>query len=368
MTEKEDWGGIDPELQNPAQTNTSGVTWWTALDRNGLEIQIESASSGRTYFCPECEGEMSAAKGQIRAHHFKHKPGKDQAPSHCGGEGARHYRVKTVLHRMLEQIEAEAFRFEVRFELERRIGQDQPDIVVRVGVQRVLGIEIVDTNPPSSEKAERWGDRLFEIHIKSWSNEVIGDANKLSGKLMSRIVAFTAFTSELTERVRALPQALAAIDAYQEAEINARKSGHAQALDDLDMKHEEELQAIEQDNSAVSRNLRKLRETQTIWEGTWLILKEEEKETKHSRATWVRLDTYDSGQFPKPGEFVLIRAKKTDKLTWGVLGEELSSRDPIYKKGGNLIPFSILDSRPAFEFEELLGKIVQNRKSRSVEL
>ena len=223
----------------------------------------------------------------------------------------------------------------------------------------MLGIEIVDTNPPSPQKIDRWGERLFEIHIKSWSNDIIGDAVKLSGKLMSRIVAFTAFTSEITERVRTLPQALAAIDAYQEAEIEAKKSHHAQALDDLDMKHEEELQAIEQDHTAVTRNLRKLRETQTLWEGTWLILKPEEKENKNSKAAWVRLDPYLSGRFPKPGEFVLIKARKTGKLTWGVLGDELRIREPIIKKGGDLIPFALLDSRPAYEFESLLGKIIE---------
>lgn len=356
MTEKEDWGDIDPEQQKTAQKNPSGVTWWTALDKNGLEIQIESAISGRTYFCPECEGEMSAAKGNIRAHHFKHKPGKDQTLSHCGGEGARHYRVKTMLHRMLNQIKSEAFRYEVKFELERRVGQDQPDILVRVGEQRVLGIEIVDTNPPSPQKIDRWGERLFEIHIKSWSNDIIGDAVKLSGKLMSRIVAFTAFTSEITERVRTLPQALAAIDAYQEAEIEAKKSRHAQALDDLDMKHEEELQAIEQDHTAVTRNLRKLRETQTIWEGTWLKLRAEEKENKHSRATWIRLDPHFSARFPKPGEFALIKAQ-SGRLSWGVLGEELETREIHFKKGGDLVPFRLLDTRTAYEFESLLGKI-----------
>ena len=123
------------------------------LDTEGLG----SAEKGKEYVCPECNGCMIPVKGEQRAHHFRHKSSTSSDGNGCGGEGPRHYRVKTMLAIMLRQIEREAMRWETKIELERRVGNDQPDILVSIGPQKLLGIEIVDSNPPSDERRESVG-------------------------------------------------------------------------------------------------------------------------------------------------------------------------------------------------------------------
>jgi len=355
MTEKEDWGGIDPELQNPAQTNTSGVTWWTAKNANGEDVQIEHAVSGRTYFCPECEAPMSAAKGEIRAHYFRHKPAVDAASAGCGGEGARHYRVKTSLLRFLEQVHRSSFKLEVRFVPEKRIGQDQPDIVVYVGETQILGIEIVDSNPPSREKRERWGSRLHEIHITKWSNVQIGNALDLAGLLLPSILAFSEFTSTLVDEVRSLPEALDKLRKSHHQKIETLMATHARDIGKIEENLEAERIQIEEEATSSVSALRRLKETQTIWEGSWCTIPDDDKHGANDRATWVHINGDSPAGFPQSGHFVLI-ASQAGYLTWGVLGDELSSVEPQYRHTGDLVPFRLLDYRRAKEFSKLLQR------------
>lgn len=44
-----------------------------AVDENGRPIPISAAERGKVYYCPVCEGEMVAKKGDMLQHHFAHK-------------------------------------------------------------------------------------------------------------------------------------------------------------------------------------------------------------------------------------------------------------------------------------------------------
>lgn len=44
------------------------------LDKNGNNVSIKDALSTQKYFCPHCNAELIQRKGQIKTHHFAHKP------------------------------------------------------------------------------------------------------------------------------------------------------------------------------------------------------------------------------------------------------------------------------------------------------
>jgi len=303
MTETEDWGPIDPTQQELARTNASGVTWWAAEDEHGKPVQIENAVKGRTYHCPECETQMIPVQGAMRAWHFRHKAESSPDAAGCGGEGARHYRVKTMLLLMLRQIEADDFRYVVKFEPEKRIGEDQPDIVVRVGDQQVSGIEIIDSNPPSKEKEERWGDRLFPIHITKWGDRTIGNALLLSGKLLSRITAFRRFTEHIETTVAGQSEAIAAITRLHDHKVNELEAEHRSRIEALSAKLENEYESEQARVEQAVEFLRAGRTFPPLHHGTWKSLNAEQKIRANEWAVRTDIDA-------EPGVFVLIRRKK----------------------------------------------------------
>jgi hypothetical protein len=316
MTEKEDWGDIDPEQQNLAQMNGTGVTWWAAQDEEKRPVQIENAIKGRVYTCPECDTEMIPVQGTMRAWHFRHKSDSEVDSSGCGGEGARHYRVKTMLLLMLRQVEADAFRYEVTFEPEKRIGQDQPDILVRVGDHQVLGIEIVDTNPPSVDKINRWGDRLHEIHIKKWDNRVIGNALLLSGRLLPQMIAFERFTSQCTAAVRSSQQTLNAIDARHQHELSTKESDHAKKMGDLAEKTEMAYLEAEESSDKRLNYVGLQRKYPALWQGKWRPLDHNLQLPGNQFGVMV-------DEFAEVGDHVLVMANESKRVTIGVLGPRI---------------------------------------------
>ena len=199
------WGEISStprfdKLRRGFTRGKSNVTWWSAYADLESEkvVQIESAVRGTEYYCPECEGVMIPKKGDVLAHHFSHKPKNDGTPHICVGEGNRHFRVKSFLHDMLNATKNHHFRYDIKVEMERRIDNDQPDIVVRFKQQDILAIEIVDTNPPSKEKYARWKDKMLEIEISDWQDDDLVDAAKLSGLLIPQILTFQRFIAQIS--------------------------------------------------------------------------------------------------------------------------------------------------------------------------
>ena len=171
-TKKEN--GIEPLTGDTRTPKQSAVKWWTALDSNGNLIQIESTRRGEKYRCYECECRMTAKMGQIKAHHFAHVPDAENHSKYCGGEGYRHLRVKTVLCKLLQNINSNLFRTEVKIDMEKMVDEFKPDILVRVFSKEMLAIEVVDTNPHRIRR-EKWGKNLYELEIKTWKDSEIQD-------------------------------------------------------------------------------------------------------------------------------------------------------------------------------------------------
>jgi len=204
---------------------------------------------------------------------------------------------------MLRQIEADDFRYVVKFEPEKRIGEDQPDIVVRVGDQQVLGIEIIDSNPPSKEKEERWGDRLFPIHITKWGDRTIGNALLLSGKLLSRITAFRRFTEHIETTVAGQSEAIAAITRLHDHKVNELEAEHRSRIEALSAKLENEYESEQARVEQAVEFLRAGRTFPPLHHGTWKSLNAEQKIRANEWAVRTDLDA-------EPGDFVLIRRNK----------------------------------------------------------
>ena len=307
MTEKEDWGDIDPEQQKTAQTNTSGVTWWAVEDSNGNPVQIELAERGKEYVCPECKGCMIPVKGEQRAHHFRHKSSTSSDGNGCGGEGPRHYRVKTMLAIMLRQIEREAMRWETKIELERRVGNDQPDILVSIGPQKLLGIEIVDSNPPSDEKRERWGNQLHEVWISDWDDRTIGNALLLSGKLIPTIIAFKAMTEEITTQISSHRRAVEAVKKYHEAELEELQSTHERQVSAMHVSMDEEFHSEKKKKTEALYAKRAQDELAQMYVGKWQFLRP--KQQIRPKEWAVRTDMN-----AEPGDQVIVLREEGDSI------------------------------------------------------
>jgi len=174
-------------------------------DENDELIHIEKAKRNTNYYCVNCKSLMIPKMGDVKIHHFAHRPLDDGSENFCGGEGFRHLRVKTVVHQMLLSISRHNFAYDLKFKMEKSHGQDRPDILVIKEMSKeesmeVLAIEIIDTHPPSDEKRERWSNRMLEIVITDWPDELIGDYPQLCGRLMPWLVSFSNLISSITTK------------------------------------------------------------------------------------------------------------------------------------------------------------------------
>ena len=351
MKQNQDWASIDPDLQNTAMANTSGVTWWAVEDSNGNPVQIEVAEKGKEYVCPECKGCMIPVKGEQRAHHFRHKSSTSSDGIGCGGEGPRHYRVKTMLAIMLRQIEREAMRWETKIELERRVGNDQPDILVSIGPQKLLGIEIVDSNPPSDEKKGRWGSQLHEVRISDWDDRTIGNALLLSGKLTPTIIAFKAMTEEITTQISSHRRAVEAVQKYHEAELEELQSTHERRISEL----QASLDSLYLDEELkVEREILSLKGTRdlpALHVGTW----------KRLRSGGYGVST-DMGA--EHGDHVLVVSKNHSIQTVTVIQQ--IDEYPIYWPKKTAV-FSTTAGSPAPEIQKLIAKLAEEKAATEKE-
>ena len=351
MKQNQDWASIDPDLQNTAMANTSGVTWWAVEDSNGNPVQIELAEKGKEYVCPECKGCMIPVKGEQRAHHFRHKSSTSSDGNGCGGEGPRHYRVKTMLAIMLRQIEREAMRWETKIELERRVGNDQPDILVSIGPQKLLGIEIVDSNPPSDEKRERWGNQLHEVWISDWDERTIGNALLLSGKLIPTIIAFKAMTEEITTQISSHRRAVEAVQKYHEAELEELQSTHERRISEL----QASLDSLYLDEELkVEREILSLKATRdlpALHVGTWRRL------TSGEYGVTTNMDA-------KHGDHVLVVEKKGAISTVSVI-QQIEEIPPYWPE--KTAVFDTTARTPAPEIQKLIAKLAEEKAATEKE-
>ena len=96
-----------------------------AIDLNNNNYLAWEADKNNNYLCPVCKSALLLRKGQIRVHHFAHKP-----PVNCiygSGESEIHYRIKKELYEYLsKQPNCK------KCEIERNLGTVRPDISLYV--------------------------------------------------------------------------------------------------------------------------------------------------------------------------------------------------------------------------------------------
>jgi len=100
----------------------------------GTRVEAWVAEKGPTYMCPNCKAELVLKKGQIKIHHFAHKP-----PVTCSwarGETEAHLKAKMLLH---DAFAARGLRVEVECEVLSTAGDRRADVLVwgRKGETRV---------------------------------------------------------------------------------------------------------------------------------------------------------------------------------------------------------------------------------------
>ena len=338
-----DFGGIQNKIENyPSEkedlhsfSRKNGVLHWTAWDKNGEAIQIESAAPKHTYFCPTCNGEMVAVKGQIKAHHYRHKAepkdGSDGvATGGCGGEGARHFRVKTFANRILNSVRIKSRAVRMNSKMEKRINEDQPDITVFVNGKPQLAIEIVDSNPPSQEKLDRWGDNMLTIDISEWTDTEIGDAARLSGLLIPFMCGFNHYTERIISDFK-------------------MSNEHFETVKKLrEMEHEKALNIIEKEHLEERLQLTKLSEIPGLWAASFSNLN---NHGYHGYGVSILSLDYDE---PEEGDYAIIKTKRGN-IELGLIG-------PLVKKfrlgsGGYRFYHRLTDRRNAPDIGRLLNEL-----------
>ena len=299
---------------------------WTVLDEKENPVHIEHARRNTPYFCPDCGGKMIPKMGDVKAHHFAHKPNEDGSEISCGGEGYRHFRVKTFTHTMLNSVARHKFAFDLRFVMEKAQGQDIPDISVlkQIGVkeevnQEILAIEIVDTHPPSDEKRARWENMMLEIKITEWNDELIGNAANLSGALIPWLCGFQSFIDSIQTEENKTKIALEKLREQRVVQIEA-----------LEQKIESELTTMK--TSSLARNTNSMIASifPKVWFGNWARISKSKQiyvpykgyEEEEEQISWgVSIKTY-SGNRPKPGDWVWIKRKKDGSFQHAILGAQ----------------------------------------------
>lgn len=298
---------------------------WTVLDEKENPVHIEHARRNTPYFCPDCGGIMIPKMGDVKAHHFAHKPNEDGSEISCGGEGYRHFRVKTFAHTMLSSIARHKFAFDLKFVMEKAQGQDVPDISVLKNFgsnapleQEILAIEIVDTHPPSDEKRARWENLMLEIKITDWTDELIGNSANLSGALIPWLCGFQSFIDSIQNEEN---KTKIALDRLQ--------SQRASQIEELEEKIQNELDTMKKSSTARNMNSLIASSFPNVWFGNWARIPKSNQiyvpynqyaDDEEEKISWgVSIKTY-SGNEPKPGDWVWIKRKKDGSFQHAVLG------------------------------------------------
>jgi hypothetical protein len=307
--------------------NTKTPPCYTVLDKSDNPVHIEYARRKVEYFCPDCKHSMIPKMGDVVSHHFAHKPNDDGSEIHCGGEGFRHFRVKTFVHTMLSSISRHKFAYDLSFMMEKAHGMDIPDISISLRDPKVmkdefqvLAIEVVDTHPPSEEKRKRWGSHMLEITITNWDDDLIGNAATLAGALIPWLANF----DKLIENIR-LEQS------KTEMVIEKLTNERVDQVDNFTKELEEEMKLLESSKSVVKTNYLVDRFYPNVWFGSFSLIKKTEEvyvpysgyvtKEKGKPSFGVSIKAY-SGNEPKPGDWVWIK-QKNGKFQHGLLGEKI---------------------------------------------
>ena len=63
-----------------------------ALTENKKPVSPQTAEKGQRFLCPECDTDVILRKGDVRVHHFAHKP-----DTRCSGESVIHKTAKRMI-------------------------------------------------------------------------------------------------------------------------------------------------------------------------------------------------------------------------------------------------------------------------------
>ena len=317
-------------------------------DENENLIHIEKAKRNTNYFCVNCNSQMIPKMGDVKIHHFAHKPLEEGNENFCGGEGFRHLRVKTVVHQMLQSISRHNFAYDLKFILEKSHGQDRPDILVTKKITKdesleVLAIEIVDTHPPSEEKKNRWNNRMLEITITDWTDELIGDYPQLCGKLMPWLVSFNNLTSAITT-----------LQLENNEVIEKMMKSHEEKMYNIDYNKSEQIEMYIEELKLEKSKWDTLIGMPNIWPGSFKKLKDD------TYGVTVTTEKHE----PHQGDYTIIMTK-AGQIYIGLLGELIS------KPPEHLIYFSDCDLRYNFKLarkrkekklQEMMHKLANNMR------
>lgn len=75
-----------------------------ANDTCGKKIHIDDAETGLPYFCPACGGTMIQKRGNVNAHHFAHKAGKECDPWYTGKLSSWHIKMQNQFNKSVQEI------------------------------------------------------------------------------------------------------------------------------------------------------------------------------------------------------------------------------------------------------------------------
>ena len=182
----------------------SEVLYQYALNANLELINIESVKNGVEYYCPGCKNKMIPKCGNIKQHHFAHKPSSELNVSEkktllaClqSSESYLHNAFKTGLYQILKDKIEHREPFMVHWnasnlgnqvknlledvdsiEIEKFSGTIKPDITLYDKYSKAkIAIEIVVHNKPDKEKLAYYSENkieLFEIDLDSSNLDVL---------------------------------------------------------------------------------------------------------------------------------------------------------------------------------------------------
>jgi|2_EtaG_2_1085320.scaffolds.fasta_scaffold22429_2 hypothetical protein len=159
------------------------VTWWNARNSNKDIIPIENAKR-EIYFCIECKVEMIPKMGEIRQWHFAHKN-----IGECTGESSKHIRVKEYTAKILTHMLPNS-----NIGIEKKVNKYIPDI----NIDKKFAIEIVNSNHPSQDKLDFFGDKLIIINIKDLTNDDLSDIYKLAAIITAELGNISLLQTNIT--------------------------------------------------------------------------------------------------------------------------------------------------------------------------
>ena len=306
---------------------------WTVLDENDNPIQIEYAERKTRYFCPDCRGIMIPKMGEVMAHHFAHKPNPDGTMIQCGGEGYRHFRVKTFAHSMLNSIAKHEFLYDLEILMEKAHGEDIPDISIKKSIETgeepnsILAIEIIDTHPPSDEKRKRWRGRMLEIVISDWGEEMIGNAARLSGALIPWLTSFHSLTKKIRSE-----------EDKSDLVVQRLRDRRIEKIEKIEQEIEDELQLMLKNSKNSIENEIVSRRAPRVWFGNWARIPKKEQihqpqkrvyDEKAQQIEWgVSIKAYEDDG-PKAGDWVWIKKKKDGSFQHAIIGSRYDMTDWI---------------------------------------